>query len=65
MKIYKEYGMLHYKKKSHKIKILCRMHTTETPATRSNIIIPASAKARLAQDITTGISPANKNDEDH
>jgi hypothetical protein len=34
------------------------MHTTETPATRSYIIIPASAKARLAQDITTGRSPA-------
>jgi hypothetical protein len=32
--------------------------TTETPATRSYIIIPASAKARLAQDITTGRSPA-------
>lgn len=33
------------------------IHTTETDVTRSNIIIPASAKARLAQDMMTGRSP--------
>ena len=39
------------------------IYTTETPATRSYIIIPASARARLAQDTTTGRSPANQNDK--
>lgn len=33
------------------------IHTTETDVTMSNIIIPASAKARLAQDMMTGRSP--------
>ncbi|TQD68577.1 hypothetical protein C1H46_045890 [Malus baccata] len=36
------------------------MHTTETEATRSYIIIPASARARLAHDMITGKSPATK-----
>lgn len=35
-----------------------KIHTTETAATRSYISIPASAKARLATDMTTGRSPA-------
>lgn len=35
------------------------MHTTETEATKSYIIIPASARAILAHVITTGRSPAN------
>lgn len=35
-----------------------KIHTTETEATRSYIIIPASARARLAHDMTTGRSPA-------
>jgi hypothetical protein len=38
-----------------------KLCTTETEETRSYIIIPASAKARLAQDIITGKSPAVKN----
>lgn len=37
-------------------------HTTETEETRSYIIIPASAKARLAHDIITGRSPAENRD---
>jgi hypothetical protein len=36
---------------------LGKIHTTETEATRSYIRIPASAKARLAHDMTTGRSP--------
>lgn len=39
-------------------KYKCKIHTTETEATRSYIIIPASARARLAHDMTTGRSPA-------
>lgn len=38
--------------------ILACIHTTETEAIKSYIIIPASARARLAHDITTGRSPA-------
>lgn len=37
---------------------MSKIHTTETEATRSYIIIPASARARLAHDMTTGRSPA-------
>ena len=34
-----------------------QMHTRETAVTRSYIMIPASARARLAHDIITGRSP--------
>ena len=37
---------------------MSKIHTTETEATISYIIIPASARARLAHDMTTGRSPA-------
>lgn len=39
-------------------KCLAGMPTKETEVTRSYIKIPASARARLAHDITTGRSPA-------
>lgn len=48
--------MLNYPLKNVR-KCLGEMHTKETEATRSCIKIPASARARLAQDITTGRSP--------
>jgi hypothetical protein len=35
-------------------------HTTDTDVTRSYIMIPASANARLAQDIIMGRSPEMK-----
>ena len=41
------------------------MHTTEAEARRSYIIIPASARATLAHEITTGRSPATKMDKSH
>jgi hypothetical protein len=48
--------MLNYPLKNVR-KCLGEMRTKETEATRSCIKIPASARARLAQDITTGRSP--------
>ena len=48
--------MLNYPLKNVR-KCLNEMHTKETEATRSCIKIPASARARLAHDITTGRSP--------
>lgn len=52
-------------KKIWKATCLCQMHTTDTEATRSYIIIPASARATLAHDITTGRSPARRMDKIH
>jgi hypothetical protein len=50
-----------FKTRFHKgVKTVSKLCTTETEETRSYIIIPASAKARLAQDIITGKSPAVK-----
>lgn len=48
----------------NKGEIMCismKVHTTETEATKSYNIIPASANARLAHDITTARSPAITN----
>lgn len=47
-------------KEKREVRNQYKEHTTETDATRSYIIIPASAKARLAHDITTGRSPSTK-----